>query len=69
MSPDDTEEAAPTPPALVREFTADLMAGDEVSYTLEDAHVDVPSRFDRPSPTATWRFDGTVTVRVERTGE
>jgi hypothetical protein len=31
--------------------------------------IDVPSRFDRASPTARWRFDGTLTVRVNRVDE
>lgn len=64
-----SSDDAPRPPALLREFTADLMAGDEVEYTFEDANVDIPSRFDRESPTATWRFDGTLTVRVDRVDE
>ena len=61
---DDTD--APEPPALVREFTADLLTDDEIEHTFEEARVDVPSRFDRPSPTATWWFDGTLAVSVDR---
>ena len=45
------------------------MAGDEVRYEFDEAMIDVPSRFDRASPTATWRFDGTLTVRVNHVDE
>lgn len=58
------DQDAPTPPAPLREFTDDLLADDEVTRTFADT-IEVPSRFDRDSPTATWRFDGTLTVRVE----
>lgn len=63
------EDNAIQAPAPVREFAEGVMAGDEFSYTFEDAVVDVPSRFDRESPTARWRFDGTLTVRVHDPGE
>jgi hypothetical protein len=64
----DTNGAAPVP-APLQEFAAELMAGDEVRYEFDEAVIDVPSRFDRASPTATWRFDGTLTVRVNRVDE
>ena len=59
-----TDDDAPTPPAPLREFTADILADDEVTREFADT-IEVPSRFDRESPTATWRFDGTLTVHVE----
>jgi hypothetical protein len=65
---DETNEVAPVP-APLQEFAAELMAGDEVRYEFDEAVIDVPSRFDRASPTATWRFDGTLTVRVNRVDE
>ncbi|MFC4359999.1 hypothetical protein ACFO0N_18785 [Halobium salinum] len=64
-----TTDAAPTPPEPVREFVSRVLSEDEVRETFEDTVVDVPSRFDRPSPTARWRFDGTLTVRVADAGE
>lgn len=65
MDEDDAIQA----PEPVREFAQGVMAGDEFSYLFEDAVVDVPSRFDRESPTARWRFDGRITVRVRDPGE
>jgi hypothetical protein len=65
---DHGDGVAPVP-ATLREFTAELMAGDEVRYEFDEAVIDVPSRFDRASPTARWRFDGTLTVRVNRVDE
>jgi len=56
-------------PQPVREFVEGVLASDEYSQTFDSVTVDVPSRFDRESPTARWRFDGTLTVRVRNPGE
>lgn len=56
-------------PEPVREFVEGVLASDEYSQTFEGVAVDVPSRFDRESPTARWRFDGTLTVRVRNPDE
>lgn len=51
-------------PAVVREWAEGVLASDEHIQTVEDAVVEVPSRFDRGGATARWRFDGTLTVHV-----
>lgn len=56
-------------PQPVREFVEGVLASDEYSQSFDNVAVDVPSRFDRESPTARWRFDGTLTVRVHDQGE
>jgi len=56
-------------PEPVREFADGVLASEEYSQSFDDVTVDVPSRFDRESPTARWRFDGTLTVRIRNPGE
>jgi len=57
-------DADPPPvPDVVREFRDGLVAG-ETTVEFDATTVPVPSRFDRPAPTAEWRFDGRLTVRV-----
>jgi hypothetical protein len=71
MAPSDDRpeaDAAPTPPARIREFLADL-DDDRADLTFDDETVEVPSRFDRPAATARWHFDGTLRVRIDRPGE
>jgi len=60
---DDTE-TDPGVPAVVRQWADGVFANEEYTHTFEDAVVDVPSRFEAGAPTARWRFDGTLTVRV-----
>ena len=53
MAPSDDRpeaDAAPTPPARIREFLADL-DDDRADLTFDDETVEVPSRFDRPAAT------------------
>jgi len=59
------------PPATVREFADGVLSaeeGERYEQTFEEESVEVPSRFDRESPTATWRFDGRLTVTVHSVG-
>lgn len=56
-------------PAVVRRWADGVLTNDEYTHTFEDAVVDVPSRFDPDAPTARWRFDGTLTVRVHESEE
>ncbi len=67
-STDETDTTADDPPVppVVREWAAGVLANDEYTQTFADAVVDVPARFDHgdETPTARWRFDGTLTVRV-----
>lgn len=38
---------------------------DQFAVEVEDLTVEVPVRFDETSPTATWGFDGRMTVTVD----
>lgn len=58
----------PPVPDVVREFH-DGLADGEVTMEFDATTVAVPSRFDRPAPTAEWRFDGRLTVRVHERGD
>lgn len=60
-----TEDTVPHPvPEPVRAFAEGMLGNDRFSYTFEGEEIEVPSRFDGPAETATWRFDGTVRVSV-----
>jgi hypothetical protein len=65
----ETDADPRRPPASLRAVADGLSTGVETTHRFEDEWVDVPARFDGPSRTARWRFDGSVTVRVEEEGE
>ena len=42
---------------------------DGISVTAEDLEIDVPLAFGSEAPSATWRFDGDLTIRIEGEGD
>ncbi len=64
----DMSEAVPEPVRTFADGVLTVPEGETYEQTLDDT-IDVPARFDRESPVATWRFDGRVAVTVHQAGE
>jgi hypothetical protein len=66
----DARTREPEPPTEWLDALDDLIdesldREEAIRLTAEELDVDVPLTFGRDAPTAQWRFDGDLTVRVE----
>lgn len=50
-------------------LSEELGREDDISVTAEGLEVDVPLAFGSEAPSATWRFDGDLTVRIDGEGD